>query len=114
MDNIEAITLHVDAILEFIGVTSQASPLKEIEKEAKALYDHYHKRLGKNKTDFELVKKYYRLLSKSEREQALLSIEKWAYMNRNDDPKYIKKCWKYLRDKNFNDEMTSPNELHFR
>lgn len=113
----ELIVENIDLILEFLGVTKKGKSLREeIEEGAKALYDHYHKATGKRKTDWEQVKKEYAKLTKAERERAYLAIEMWAMVNVGKEENFIKKCWTYLRDKNFNDELRYEQkpQQHFR
>lgn len=102
----ELIVENIDLVLEFLGVTKKGKSMREeIEEGARALYEHYHQMTGKRKTDWEVVRKEYAKLTKAERDRAYQAIDQWALMQIGKEPDFIKKCWTYLRDKNFNDEM---------
>jgi len=118
--HMDLIVENIDLVLEFLGVTkSTRSPMEEIIDGAKELYDHYHKMTGKRKTDWELVKKQYIKLSKAERKLAYDMIDQWALTQLGKEQDYIKKCWTYLKNKNFNDEIIQERAIqqkvqHFR
>lgn len=114
-EHIEIISQNIDAVLDFLGVGKTTSPLKEADEGAKQFYELYHNLTGKKKTDWELVKKEWRKMGKKERKLALDSVYLWAQIHHGKDTEYIKKCWKYLKDKNFNDEMTgNGGSYHYR
>lgn len=67
-------------------------------------WEQYHNDTGKKKTDKEPAHKYFMKLSAKEIEKALESTELYAKTN---EVKYLKKAYTYLRDKNFNDDLSA-------
>ena len=70
-------------------------------------WNKYHEISGLNKTDTEPAEKYWKKLTKTERQKAIDSIK--GYVDSIENKKYIKKARTYLSAKSFNDEVYKPN-----
>lgn len=66
-------------------------------------WDKYHKITQRNKTDKEPTEKYWKKLTKAEKQNAIDNISN--HFNSVSDKKYCKKARTYLSDKVFNDEV---------
>jgi len=93
-----------------IEVESESESEVEIEDENKEnsfseFWDSYHKITGLKKTDMQPAQKYWKQLTKGEKEKALKNIQ--PYYDSLNDKKYCKKARTYLSAKSYNDEFAS-------
>lgn len=102
MDNIDLIANNIDEVLRYLNDNEGLMP-----SDAEKFYDLYHSLTGKNKTDKGSVIREWKKMTKKERNKALSHVQIWAEYHyfRGTDREYIKKCYTYLRDKNYEDEL---------
>lgn len=106
---------HLDTIYEAMEVYGKEYHkwIKENEKtpfdkEAfEYFWERYHSITKKPKTDKDAAIRYWKKLTKTERNSAVAKIE--LYFNSIEDKRFVKKCRTYLEDKNFNDEFQTSN-----
>lgn len=102
MANIDLIEEHIDEILEFINKSYPVS-----DEDGEQFYNLYHDLTGKAKTDKQRVFKEWKKMRKRDRKTAMDHVFVWAEYHklRGTEIEYIKKCYTYLRDKNYEDEL---------
>lgn len=93
-----------------VEVESEVEIEDEIESENEQnsfseFWDSYHEITGLKKTDMQPAQKYWKQLTKGEKEKALKNIQ--LYYDSLNDKKYCKKARTYLSAKSYNDEFAS-------
>lgn len=78
---------------------------KEKKEDILLFWNSYHEITGLSKTDYQSALKYWKKMTKIEKEKAIEKIK--PYFNSLKDKKYCKKARTYLADKNYNDEFKS-------
>lgn len=103
IDNIDLIAPRIDEVLAYLQ--EDASDMSQ--DDSTYFYNLYHDLTGKNKTDKKAVAREWKKMTKKERKKAVEHVYLWAeyHFDRQTEKNYIKKCYTYLRDKNYEDEL---------